>query len=510
MRLGEIAGVDVEAYASREGEYVDLEVRLIAKGGAQEGAKPVAWAILIDTSKSMEEMDKLRYAIDAAKRLIENMSGNDMVSVYTFSDDVKVVMPYVDAEQAKKYVGKLDKIKVGSYTRLYEALVRVLEDMTAGQRSLFKKRQLPEDVQRVVVVITDGEPWPTYTEERYYEALGVYAFKRGILINAIGIGEDYNEKILYKLTSASGGTWYHINKLVDIGEVMMKEFARSKAVVLKKPRVAVEVRNGEVVDAKRLGRTLMALGRVNEVELPDLARGEAASALFRLKVAGGWSAGVKVVAEEGSVEGVVDERTVEEAGDKTATYTQALTQGLLEIAESGVIKVEVFRAIAESEEAPEYLRTKARAILEKAQAAGEKELLQEATTIVYPTEAPPQEMLRAEPPTSASLKAKCVVKCLETGKELEVEAPAVLGREDLAPILPEDKARYISRRREGRGQLQIEVREDGVYVRDAGSSGGTYVEGQRLTDWRKVSPDDVVNLAKVANIKIACQIQQSA
>ena len=105
------------------------------------------------------------------------------------------------------------------------------------------------------------------------------------------------------------------------------------------------------------------------------------------------------------------------------------------------------------------------------------------------------------------IRAKCVVKCIDTGKEIEVETPAVLGREDLAPILPEDKIRYISRKREGRAQLQIEVRTDGVYVRDAGSSGGTYIGGERAVNWVKITPEDVVNLAKVANIKIICQAQ---
>lgn len=511
MILGEIAGVSVEVYASREGDNVDLEVRLVSNRGQEAASgRQVVWAILIDTSKSMKEMDKLMYAVDAAKRLIDNMAEADMVSVYTFDDDVKVVIPLTDAEHAKKQIGKLDKIKVGSYTRLYEALVRVLEDISKGQKTLFKKREVPEEAQKVVVVITDGEPWPTYTEERYYEALGRSAFKRGILINAIGIGEDYNEKILYKLTSAAGGAWYHINKLVDIGEVMMKEFARSKSTALRRPKVVIKPHSCEVLDAKRLGRTLMALGATTEVELPDLASGEVASALFRLRASPGWSVEVRVEAEEGAVEGVVDEKATEESRDKTATYMQTLTQSLLEIAEGGVIKVEVFKAIAETEEAPEHLKAKAKAILEKAQAADVKELMQEATTVIYPTTtitaAPPQP---PPPPTETVqvVKAKCVVKCLETGKEIEVEAPAALGREDLAPILPEDKIRYISRKREGRAQLQIEVRPDGVYVRDAGSSGGTYVGGHKAVDWVKITPDDVVNLAKVSNIKIICQAQ---
>jgi hypothetical protein len=42
----------------------------------------MAFILLIDSSKSMGEFDKLAQAADIAKRLIENMGADDVVAVY--------------------------------------------------------------------------------------------------------------------------------------------------------------------------------------------------------------------------------------------------------------------------------------------------------------------------------------------------------------------------------------------------------------------------------------------
>lgn len=507
MILGEVAGTSVEVYASSAGEYVDVEVRLVGRS-ADVSPRATAWALLIDTSKSMEEGGKLHSALDAARRLIEGMPDGDLVSIYTFDEKVKTIIPLTYAASAKRAVGELYRVKVGSYTMLYEALLKVLNDLIKGRKPLFGGVSIPPNAQKVVVVITDGEPWPTYTDPRYYEELGREASRLGITINAIGIGDDYNEQVLYKLTSSSGGVWYHVRNAASLGEILIREFTRAKRTVLTRPRVAVTPYNCEVVDAKRLARTVAALGAVNVVEMPDLAAGETASALFRLRPIGEWRLEISVTAEEGRVAGWIDGSSLRAMGDRTAVLTQALAQAMLEVAEMGVVRTEPLRVILEDLEAPEHLKTKALAIMEKA-TADRKELLLEATTFVYPAVGDSTSVRPSALPGSLQgLKARCVIRCLETGKEVEVEAPAALGRDDLAPIVPESSVRYISRRREGRAQFLIEVREDGIYVRDGGSTGGTYVRGKRVVDWQKIGPDDVVNIGGVVNLKIICQTQQ--
>jgi uncharacterized protein YegL/metal-sulfur cluster biosynthetic enzyme len=502
--------LNVDVSASRDGEYVDVEVRLSAPVAGVPGPRiPMAFILLIDSSKSMGEFDKLAQAADIAKRLIENMGADDVVAVYTFDEKVKAVIPLMPAEKAREKMGKLDKIKAGTYTLLYQALVKAIEELRFGPKSLFGRRESLENYVKRIVVITDGEPWPYYTEEHWYEALGKTAASYKISITAIGVGYDYNEKILYKLASASGGAWYHASKLSDVSEILLRELKRARGVVARRPVVKMET-DADVVESRKLGRTVTSLGAVREVELEDISAGDVVSVVFRLKPRGPLSAEVVVVTEEGEVRRQVSEEGV--AADRTATLAFQLAGELQKAVEGGVIQVEVLQAVSEEEGVPDLYRDKAKRVLEKLQAGESKELAHEATTMTYPlaAEAGPAPPLQTTggvqertttaevgPALPATLR-ECEVLCIETGKSLRVSLPAVLGRGELASILPADKVGYISRK-----HLEIFVKGGEVYIKDAGSRNGVFIRGERVAE-AKIGPDVDVVLAKVATVKIKC------
>jgi len=502
--------LSVDVSASRDGEYVDVEVRLSASVAGGPGPRiPMAFILLIDSSKSMGEFDKLAQAADIAKRLIENMGADDVVAVYTFDEKVKAVIPLMPAERAREKMGKLDKIKAGSNTFLYQALMKAIEELRLGPKSLFGKRESLENYVKRVVVITDGEPWPYYTEEHWYEALGRNAASYKISITAIGVGYDYNERILYKLASASGGAWYHASKLSDVSEILLRELKRARGVVARRPVVKMET-DADVVETRKLGHTVTSLGAVREVELEDISAGDVVSVVFRLKPRGPLSAEVVVVTEEGEVRRQVSEEGV--AADRTATLAFQLAGELQKAVEGGVIQVVVLQAVSEEEGVPDLYREKAKRVLEKLQAGESKELAHEATTMIYPlaAEAGPAPPLQTTGgaqdgtstaevgPAPPAAVRECEILCIETGKSLRVSLPAVLGRGELASILPADKVGYISRK-----HLEIFVKDGEVYIKDAGSRNGVFIGGERVAE-AKIGPDVDVVLAKVATVKIKC------
>jgi Ca-activated chloride channel family protein len=502
--------LNVDVSASRDGEYVDVEVRLSAPVAGVPGPRiPMAFILLIDSSKSMGEFDKLAQAADIAKRLIENMGADDVVAVYTFDEKVKAVIPLMPAEKAREKMGKLDRVKAGTYTLLYQALVKAIEELRFGPKSLFGKRESLENYVKRIVVITDGEPWPYYTEEHWYEALGKTAASYKISITAIGVGYDYNERILYKLASASGGAWYHASKLSDVSEILLRELKRARGVVARRPVVKMET-DADVVETRKLGRTVTSLGAVREVELEDISAGDVVSVVFRLKPRGPLSVEVVVVTEEGEVRRQVSEESV--AADRTATLAFQLAGELQKAVEGGVIQVEVLQAVSEEEGVPDLYREKAKRVLEKLQAGESKELAHEATTMTYPlaAEAGPAPPLQTTGgtqertstaevgPAPPAAVRECEILCIETGKSMRVSLPAVLGRGELASILPADKASYISRK-----HLEIFVKDGEVYIKDAGSRNGVFIRGERVAE-AKIGPDVDVVLAKVATVKIKC------
>ncbi|MCC6021196.1 MAG: VWA domain-containing protein [Thermoproteaceae archaeon] len=494
--------LNVDVSASREGEYVDVEVKLSAPVARVPGPRvPMAFVLLIDSSKSMGEFDKLAQAVDVARRLIENMGADDVVAVYTFDEKVRVVIPLMPAERAREKMEKLNKVKAGTYTLLYQALVKAIEDLRFGPKTFFGRRESLENYIKRVIVITDGEPWPYYTEEHWYEALGRSAASYKISITAVGVGYDYNEKILYKLASASGGTWYHVSKLSDVSEILLRELKRAKDVVARRPVVRIKT-EADIIETRKLGQTIASLGAVSEVELEDISAGDVVSVVFRLKPKGPFSAEVIVVTEEGEVKRQIAEENI--GGDRTATLNFELAGELKKLVEGGVIQVEVLQAYSEEEGVPEHYREKARRVLEKLQTGESKELVHEATTITYPGLM--QEAVGGEertgtvshpPPLAAG---ECEITCIETGKSMRVPLPAKLGRRELASILPSDKVDYISRK-----HLEIFTRGGEVYIKDAGSTNGIFIGGERIFE-AKISPDVDIVLANVVTIKIKCSV----
>lgn len=79
---------------------------------------------------------------------------------------------------------------------------------------------------------------------------------------------------------------------------------------------------------------------------------------------------------------------------------------------------------------------------------------------------------------------------LETGSEVELKAPTSVGRasENALQIDGDD---FVSSR-----HARFEVRPDGVWVEDAGSTNGTFVNGARVTTARQLQRGDVIRIGQ--------------
>ena len=79
---------------------------------------------------------------------------------------------------------------------------------------------------------------------------------------------------------------------------------------------------------------------------------------------------------------------------------------------------------------------------------------------------------------------------LEAGSEVELSAPTSVGRaaENGIQIDGDD---FVSSR-----HARFEVRPDGVWVEDAGSTNGTFVNGARVTTARQLQAGDVIRIGR--------------
>jgi hypothetical protein len=181
-----------------------------------------------------------------------------------------------------------------------------------------------------------------------------------------------------------------------------------------------------------------------------------AGVVFRLRPRERLAAEIVVSTEEGEIRKQIEETAVL-ARDKTATLAFQLAGELINAAEGGRVELEVLQLAAQGG-LPEFYREKATRILEALWSGSSKEPIHEATTITYSKQQAQAGGTAAHPQTAGETTAargetqlspggiECEILCVDTGKSTRVALPAMLGRAELAEILPECQLEYISRR----------------------------------------------------------------
>ncbi len=114
---------------------------------------------------------------------------------------------------------------------------------------------------------------------RHAEALG----GRGIRTSCLGIGDDYDERLLSGISSSSGGHFYHIETAVQIPDILTSEIGEALEVVARDVIVAVRPPAGVSVTTLNSYRVRPPAGGSFVVQLGDLTARQEVSLVFALK-----------------------------------------------------------------------------------------------------------------------------------------------------------------------------------------------------------------------------------
>jgi Ca-activated chloride channel family protein len=190
---------------------------------------PVALAVLLDTSASMES--KLETAQEAAIGLARRLRAGDVMEVIDFDSQVNILQPFTGDVPALERA--IRQASVNGSTSLYNAIYISL-------RSLQKARAShPGETRReAIIVLSDGDD--TSSLVAYEEVLDL-ARRSETAIYAIGLREQGNgrrggkqaEFVLRELSEQTGGRAFYpllVSELPKIYEQIAQELASQYAV----------------------------------------------------------------------------------------------------------------------------------------------------------------------------------------------------------------------------------------------------------------------------------------
>lgn len=159
---------------------------------------PMNLCLLIDRSKSMEN-GRLHHVKSAAHKIVDEADEQDIISVVSFGDDADVIVVPQHPIEKHKIKSQISSIRANGSTEMYKGLETAMRQIN--------RYRSPEFVNHLVL-ITDGR---TYGDEPECLQLAQRARDEGIGISGMGIGEDWNDNFLDKLSSITGGSSSYIS-----------------------------------------------------------------------------------------------------------------------------------------------------------------------------------------------------------------------------------------------------------------------------------------------------------
>jgi Ca-activated chloride channel family protein len=260
--------------------YVLLEAVAGGKGGAGSGSRlPLNIGVVIDRSGSMYDERRLEFVIEAVKFLADNLTPEDKVSIVAFADKAKVLITPEAARDkgaVKRAIDDIDLLEIGGGTQMALGMRAAIDEV--------KKNLSPDRLNRVLV-LTDGQ---TYEETA---CIDLVEKNRGeISFSTMGVGVEFNEKLLQRLAQDSNGKYHFIGDPAEIPSIFEDELEGLRSVSLRNGRIEVTLSQGvQVREAFRaspeiyvLGTPLVGEDRKIGYEIGDLQAGVPGSVLLTL------------------------------------------------------------------------------------------------------------------------------------------------------------------------------------------------------------------------------------
>ncbi len=155
-------------------------------------AVPLNFCLVLDRSGSMQGA-KLESMKAATKRVIETLTAQDVVSIVIFDDTVQTLVPATPAADTAALLAAVDQIVESGGTAMSLG-------MQAGQTEL-QKHAGPDRLSHMLL-LTDGQTWG---DEDVCRTIAQGLGQAGVRITALGLGAEWNEKLLDDLADATGG-----------------------------------------------------------------------------------------------------------------------------------------------------------------------------------------------------------------------------------------------------------------------------------------------------------------
>jgi len=221
-----------------------------------------------------EKMDNLKEAVGY---VVDRLAENDRLSVTIFDDTVETLVPSQPVQDRSRIKSAVGSVIARGGTQIADGLRAGLEQVRSAAA--------PDRVNRVLL-LTDGQTWD---DETACLGLADEASRDGIAVTSIGIGDDWNEKLLLQIAERSRGNSHWIQNPIAILDAFRQEVEGMRSVAMTDVRISVHPEAGMRV--ARIHRTVPMIAEIatpsagGVVPLGALDGSRGQMLLFELRIA---------------------------------------------------------------------------------------------------------------------------------------------------------------------------------------------------------------------------------
>jgi len=239
-----------------EPQLLYLLIELSASEQVESRRLPLNLGLILDHSTSMKGA-RLQQAKEAARYILEQMGPEDVLSLVAFSDHASLILPGrrgVDKAAARSAI---NSIRASGGTEILQGLKLGLEEVERWHTGA------PGGQISHLILLTDGQ---TYGDEAGCLELARYAGQKHIPITTMGIGSDWNEKLLDQVATLSGspGGSFYIDSSARIAQVFHERLQALGSTFAHS--VSLSVHLGERVSLKE---AFLVSPQINQLQFTD-------------------------------------------------------------------------------------------------------------------------------------------------------------------------------------------------------------------------------------------------
>lgn len=154
--------------------------------------------LALDRSNSMNGA-RLNEVKIAAHQIIDLLNADDIFSIVAFSDRAEVIIPATHVTDKPAMKARVSMMTASGGTEIFQGLNAAVEQT---------RRFLAPRLVNHILLLTDGH---TFGDQMQTLELARTAAKEGILVSAMGLGQEWNDKFLDEIASLTGGSSAYIN-----------------------------------------------------------------------------------------------------------------------------------------------------------------------------------------------------------------------------------------------------------------------------------------------------------